>query len=605
MKIEVLFIVLIVPAVLAINISHFELSQEYKNLGEAFKIIRNDLRKVFHTKGCILLNIADPKFKEIHEALKLDISKYVFNYETIRQADVKFPSPKQYRFSVILVDNMKVFRKSERFINAEKLQYSGYHIIILLESSLIEVQEIFTKFWSKNIYNVYVLMNFYNETLLLTFKPFYSTESCGKVSVKIINKFQNGRFINKLGPWIKFHNLNQCPVTVTTFTEKVSIFKQTLPNGQTIIRGYEYEMIQYIAEMLNFTLDLVYKEGSQEWGVVFENGTCTRGFDILKERKTDILLGDLYLKELRLKYFDASAPYLNYPLFFILPSQPKLNMLQKLLSPYELTVWILVALYLSIGVSVILLINLKFKFMKKLVYGDRVHHVVTNLYTTFIGQPQIKLPKNNFARLLLMSFLIYSLVIRNAYQGSLYKFLQSDGQYKEPQTIAELIDKKYKFIIAKTNIDIVKKSYPKMFNTSYIMEENDQVDLDVSMKRFDRTASFASKITLMNYSLANDYFPYKICQEHFVTFNVVMFYNKNFFLKTAIDDAIRTLLMHGFMDYWIKQYDKTDKWKLKSIKPKVITFNHLSGSFSLLLIGTALSVLVFVVEILHFKWKSM
>ncbi|KAL7036923.1 hypothetical protein ACKWTF_008997 [Chironomus riparius] len=437
----------------------------------------------------------------------------------------------------------------------------------MLDANLIEVQELLEIYWSKNIYNVLVFINMYEETLLLTFELFDSTENCGKVSVKVINNFQNGKFINKIGSWKKFQNMNQCPVTVTTYTDSIAVFKQILPNGSSALRGYEYEMIQYIANMLNFTLDLVYKEGKQEWGVVYENGSCTRGFEDLKNRNTDILLGDLYLKELRAKYFDPSAPYLNYPLFFILSKQPRLNMFQKMLSPFQSTVWILIAVTLCIGISAILMINFKFKLIKLIVFGENVIHPVTNLYTSFFGQPQTRLPHRNFARILLMTFLIFSLVIRSAYQ-------------------------------AKTNVDIVKDSHPKMYDASYIMEENDEVDLDVALKWFKRTASFASKTTLMNYSLANDNFPYKICKEQFLTFNIVLFYNKNFFLKLAIDEAIQKISMHGFMNHWMKKYDKTDKWRFIDRKPSVMTFDHLSGSFSLLLIGCVLSTFVFVFELI-------
>jgi len=601
MEIKIIPLILFIPVVFGINISHLELSQENKNLVEAFKIIRNDLRKNYNTKSCALLTIADPLYSETHEALKLDILKNVFNNEFIKLRVAKLPSPKQYRFSVILVDNMKVFRKSDKFIDAKTFHYSGYHIIIMLNATLNEVQEIFTHFWTKNIYNVFVLLNIHKESLLLTFEPFENIENCGNTSAKVVNSFKNGKFTKKIGPWKKFQNMNRCPITVTTYANNVAVFKRTLPDGSSFLHGYEYEMIQHIAETLNFTLDLVYREGKQEWGIVFENGTCTRGFEHLKDRKTDILLGDLFLKELRVKYFDPSAPYLNYPLLFVLSPQPKLNMFQKLLNPFDFIVWIFIFLILCVGVAMILVINLKYKFMKSTVYGEGVNHPVTNLYTTFIGQSQTPLPRRNFARIILMTFLVFSLIIRSAYQGSLYKFLQSDGTQKEPQTIDEVIEKKYTFIIAKTNVDIAKDSYPKMYSASYIMEENDEVDLDVALKWFERTASFASRTTLMNYSLTNDNFPYKICKEDFLTFNIVMFYNKNFFLKSAIDEAIQKMLVHGFMDHWIKEYDKTDKWRFTSIKPTVMTFDHLSGSFSLLLIGCILSSLIFVLEILYFK----
>ncbi|KAL7030792.1 hypothetical protein ACKWTF_006784 [Chironomus riparius] len=603
MDIKTFLKILLIPFVFGMNISYPELSREIKNLVEAFKIIRNDLRQTFNTKGCTLLTIPDPDYKESHEGIKSELIKSVIKYETLRLRDIKLLAPKTIKFSIILVDNMKVFRESKKFINSEVLQYSGYHIVIMLDANMTDVQEIFTKFWSKNIYNVVVLMNIYEETLLLNFEPFNNSENCRKVSVKVVNSFQNGKFINKFGSWKKFQNLNQCPITVTTCTDSIAVFRKTLSDGSYVIHGYEYEMIQFIAKMLNFSLNIIFKEGHQQWGIVFENGTCTRGFEDLKNRKTDILFSDLFLKELRVKYFDPSVPYLNRQLFFALSQQPRLNMFQKMLSPFESIVWILIVLTLCIGISTILVINLKYKLMKSIVYGESVDHPFTNLFASFIGQALTKLPRKNFARMALMTFLIFSLVIRSAYQGSLYKFLQSDGRHKEPQTIAELIDKKYTFVLAKSNIDIVKDSHPKMYSASYILKENDEPDLDLLLNRFQRAASFASKKVLMNYSMTHDSFPYKLCKEQFLTLNIVMFYNKNFFLKSAIDEVIQQMSMHGFMDHWIKDYDKTDKWKFIDRKPSVMTFDHLTGSFCLLLIGYVLSALAFVLEMLNLKWK--
>ena len=194
MDIKIYSIILLIPFVIGMNISLPELSSELKNLVEAFKIIRNDMRQTFNTKGCTLITIADPKYKEQHEKIKLDILKYVFNYDTIRLRDTKLLSSKIITFSVILVDNMKVFRESEKYIDTEIFKYSGYHIIIMLDANMAEIQEIFSNFWSKNIYNVIVLMNIYEETLMLTFEPFDSEEACRIVSVNFVNIFQNGIF---------------------------------------------------------------------------------------------------------------------------------------------------------------------------------------------------------------------------------------------------------------------------------------------------------------------------------------------------------------------------------------------------------------------------
>ncbi|KAL7036921.1 hypothetical protein ACKWTF_008996 [Chironomus riparius] len=355
-------------------------------------------------------------------------------------------------------------------------------------------------------------------------------------------------------------------------------------------------MIQTIAKMLNFSLKITFKEGTGQWGYIYKNGTCTLGFAELRDKKTDIMFGDMYLKLSRVKYFDSSESFNNYPVFFVLSPEKKLSWLQKLLKPFDLIVWILLLLTFCFGIAVILIINRKFKYLKPLVYGHRINHPIINMISVFVGQAQSILPKMNFARFILMLFMIFSFVIRGVYQGFLHKSLQSDGQLKEPQSVQELIDKKYNFIMSEPNLDFLKYYLPKSYDQAKI-KENNEMNLNIFSGYSERNATLASKFELLRYSLDHNKFPFKICKESYITINIVMYYYKNFFLKSAIDEALRRILAHGFMEYWSKEFDETDRWKIKNKKPIVLTSEHLSGAFNILIIGYFVAVLVLFVEV--------
>jgi hypothetical protein len=171
-----------------------------------------------------------------------------------------------------------------------------------------------------------------------------------------------------------------------------------------------------------------------------------------------------------------------------------------------------------------------------------------------------------------------------------------DERYKEPQTIQELIDKNYTFIMSESNVDIMRKYRPAINIATKPTEGDEDLDLDAFAGTDKKTATFASKVDLLKYSLENDKFPYKICKESFFTINVVLFFNKNFYLKASIDDAIQKLLTHGFIDHYINEYDKTDKWKYEDSHPIVMTYEHLSGAFNILFVGSLLATLAFLVE---------
>ncbi|CAG9805377.1 unnamed protein product [Chironomus riparius] len=564
--------------------------------------MRIEVVRTYSLKGYNFISISDPQNREIHETSRFEMIHAAFEAESVRICYNDFSFVNQNRNSAILIDNIKVFRETENRINAKVFKSMGLHIVILLDGNFDDVHEIFENFWIKSIFNIIALMN-NNGTLLLSFEPFADPQNCGDTSPKVINRFLNGKFVDKLNLKKTFDNMNRCPITVTTFVDPVAIMKESFANGSFILRGHEVQMIKTISKMLNFTLNLKFREGLQQWGIVYENGTCTKAFKVLNDKKTDILLGNLYLKESRCYYFDNSATYLNYPVFLVLSPQEKLSSFEKLLSPLQTSVWLMVLLTIGCGIVVIMAITLKFKFLRQFVYGEGVHYPVTNLFTAFIGLPQPIMPKMNFSRFILMMFMMLSLVLRSIYQGSLYKFLQSDGRQKEPKTIAELIEKDYTFITSESSLDMIKKYNSKMYTRTKPVEDNAENDLDAFAGTAQRTASFASKLEVLQYSMNHSNFPYKICKEHFVTINVAMFFNKNFFLKRAIDEALQKILVHGFMKHWMKEFDRTDKWNYKDKNPTVLTVEHLSGAFQLLLIGNVCGLVVILVEIMVYRLK--
>jgi hypothetical protein len=92
------------------------------------------------------------------------------------------------------------------------------------------------------------------------------------------------------------------------------------------------------------------------------------------------------------------------------------------------------------------------------VFGTGVRTPCLNLFIAFIGGAQKKLPGRNFARFLLMIFLMYSLVIRTLYQASFYELLRSNKRHEEVQSIDEMIEKDFKFYVGIGNEDFLQKT---------------------------------------------------------------------------------------------------------------------------------------------------
>lgn len=97
--------------------------------------------------------------------------------------------------------------------------------------------------------------------------------------------------------------------------------------------------------------------------------------------------------------------------------------------------------------------------------------------------------------------------------------------------------------------------------------------------------------------------PLNILSEPLLTAPVVIYFQKNSFLRGIFSNTIQQMMEAGLIEYWINQ-----KWtsKMKSHsdeggEPKVLSLEHLSAAFIICIVGIFLSLAVFLSEIIHYK----
>ncbi|KAG5681325.1 hypothetical protein PVAND_010772 [Polypedilum vanderplanki] len=569
-----------------------------KRLNEEPKAINID-----ELKGYNFISLESDKYgDDAHQNLKTEILKKISKVRAVRIINKEngFNLKDFKRFSILFIHNLNEFKKFEKYINAQTFKGSGFHLIFLLHGNLNDLHEIFASMWIRKIFNIYAILcnNAEDKLDFYTIEPFQNFQNCGDTTPKLLNKFINDNFLYELLIKEKFHNLNKCPIKVTTFNENIAVFREIKSNGKIELRGYEIHLIKTIAKSLNFTLQINFREGNEQFGKIYENGTATETLGELQKGNTNIALGDFYIRISRLEYFDCSETYLNYPIVFIISKGEKLSPLEKMLQPFGTIVWILFLLTFLLGVLVIFIINLKYKKLKSFVYGKNVKNPVMNMLVITLGSQQNILPRNNFARFILINFIILCLVLRSIYQGSLYKFLQSDGRYKEVETIEELIDKNFTLLIHESNIEILT-DYPKLLKQSQLIKRDVVKDsLDKMMSSSKKVTILGTRVIFIDYSRDHRTFPYKLLKENLMTISVVMYYQKDFYLKDAINSKIRRIVAGGLVNYWLKEFDHIDMWNNENFEPKVLTFDHMIGAFGLLIIGNVLALLIFIIEIL-------
>ncbi|CAO1440634.1 unnamed protein product [Diamesa serratosioi] len=301
-------------------------------------------------------------------------------------------------YNTYLVDSSASFNKLLEQISHDRFNNDGYFMFVVINGSLANIPQIFQKLWMKFIYNVIVLIEDENSIKLLTFFPYFSNH-CNDTKPFEINQFKNGSF--KVQHFLhfpnKFHNLFECPVKIGTHSTPPSVIGEKFGNGSFQLNGYDIELLNELANTMNFMKDIDFITGKAPWGRIYDNGSSSGALKRAINGDVDMIIGNYFLYASRLELLSASRSYFSNLLTLIVPP------------------------------------------------GIRNHYF--NIMLLFVGGTQHIIPQRNFSRFLLMMFLLFCLVQRTIYQGYLFHFLQSDNRAKEVSTIDEMIENNFDFYL--------------------------------------------------------------------------------------------------------------------------------------------------------------
>lgn len=372
----------------------------------------------------------------------------------IRQELVsKLASNRQRRNVILLAGTFDDFRKFYQKMSPKLFKFSGFYLIVLINNETHETQNIFQFLWSIQVFKVLVIYETADGSVPVeTFMPFRSG-NCNNTTPITIDTFKNGEFFNNKTNLFsdKMKNLNRCKVRVSLGNNSEPfVVSKLLSNGSYKLEGTDIKILNALSESLNFRIDYVYIGRP---GYLFENGSSEGPLRHLIEGEADLSITLWWLKMSRLKFLDATTSYLNDQIVLVVPPGREWTALEKLILPFSFSLWLLILACLLVGLFVIYIIKRQSTAIQNFVFGSGVANPYLSMLVGLIGGSQSVLPKRNFARFLLMMFLLYSVVIRTVYQGSFYHLMQSGSHDKEVQSIEEMIEKDFTFYAFKGNED--------------------------------------------------------------------------------------------------------------------------------------------------------
>lgn len=156
--------------------------------------------------------------------------------------------------------------------------------------------------------------------------------------------------------------------------------------------------------------------------------------------KANLTIGGFSFTISRAQLMSASSPYLYSSLLYAVPRGREYTGLEKLLLPFKLQIWILIGVIMGLAlITTTVLSKRKLKFLA----GERNRTPFLNTISVIFGGAVTILPQRNFARTVLIIWIFGCIVLRSAFQGSLFEFIREPRNSPSANTLAELIDRNY------------------------------------------------------------------------------------------------------------------------------------------------------------------
>lgn len=358
--------------------------------------------------------------------------------QTIENSIKKRVSP-----MIIFINSIESFAKIEKKLAYDNMKFRKFFFLVLVDGSFEGIESVMSIFWSFWIYNISIMIEGKNGKISM-FSVFpFSNEKCGtESSLKLINEFNSltRSWKSKIFFPEKFNNLNSCPLKVGGLQSSIpSVIVKKSDKNKENFSGFEVDLMREVADEFNCTTQL---EAFESVGSIFENRSiATPGLlPHVFQNKLDAALGTLSLQYDRVICMSETKSFLSVPIVMVIPPAAVLSPFWKLIRPFATVVWILLLSMFLIGFCVAAVAKCSSRNTYNFIVGKGITNPMMNMMIAFFGMSQKKLPRTNFARFLLMKFLLFCLVIRCLYQGKLFIMLQTELHETDIATIDDIMD---------------------------------------------------------------------------------------------------------------------------------------------------------------------
>ncbi|XP_037932776.1 uncharacterized protein LOC119667545 [Teleopsis dalmanni] len=484
-----------------------------------------------------------------------------------------------------LIDSLKAFNQLEDTLQRTHnyFQRNGLFTIIYTGSELERyrnIRKMFRRLFYIYVTNINILILTKKTVEVYTYFPFNSKVCHSSVpelyvTFEGILERENFRLPKKYFP-DKLLNMHGCQLVVTTWHDPPFVFIDYFNKSGNILRihGIEGNLLTFIAEKLNFTIRIL-EPPERDHGVVTENGTVTGAMKMIVDGTSNITMASFLYNKMRADAMQAAYSYISCSLMLTIPKGHQLSPFKRLTKPFSYIIWI----------------------------GLKTNRIpFTNLWSTLYGiSIHNRLPKKNFARYTLAIWLIYTLVLRNAYLSELYSILQDGRTLTSLDTIQEVVEQNYTFYTTQPLVTMLKASIKSV--KLKLADSFDDLSRNVHNHLFLKDESLvvplmAPYILAYNQNKSNHAHPLNVLHEKLTMVPITLYMRKHSYLLYKFNEIITFLMSSGFIRKFEDVYLDTKYLVKKEFHmPIALSFWLLFGLFTIYIFLLLLCTFVFFLEL--------
>lgn len=318
------------------------------------------------------------------------------------------------------------------------------------------------------------------------------------------------------------------------------------------------------------------------------------------EKKDNLTLGYFSTLPLRDSVMSSSFVYYASNLVWMIPPGQPFNEFEKLLMPFHNDIWICCSIIFSIAFLVIFV--LKFcatDEMRNFIFGWKIISPELNIIRIILNGSIPRLPTRNFARSILIIFMIFCFIIQNSYTGRLFYFMRNSLRHPDLDTTRELLDRNFTFYTISASKDLLV-GMPRVLERLTVLTSSEFGALTL------RTVDSKIKIALLTSEdhlawrniIASPERYFHHAGEVIFRNNIVIYMHKQSCLVREVNTILLNLMSGGLIRYFASTFINPSFLRSPNTSnTKSLNFEQLDGAFELLAIGLLLSFIVFTIEV--------